>query len=173
MKRNVLKIFLLFISLLIILPGVYGQRRKKEDANTRNWRYEIEGVQTGVQGTYLIKVWTYSNRPDLAIEQAKKNAVHGIIFRGFAGTGRVPGKKPLAQSPNLEEEKSDFFSLFFGEGGKYMKYISLTNDGAVAAQDRMKVGKEYKVGVIVSVNVDGLRKDLEDAGIIKSLGGGF
>ena len=173
MNRNVLKIFLLFISLLIVLPGVYGQRRKKEDANTRNWRYEIEGVQTGVQGTYLIKVWTYSNRPDLAIEQAKKNAVHGIIFRGFAGTGRVPGKKPLAQSPNLEEEKSDFFSLFFGEGGKYMRYISLTNDGAVAAQDRMKVGKEYKIGVIVSVNVDGLRKDLEDAGIIKSLGGGF
>jgi len=173
MNRNVLKIFLLFISLLIVLPGVYGQRRKKEDANTRNWRYEIEGVQTGVQGTYLIKVWTYSNRPDLAIEQAKKNAVHGIIFRGFAGTGRVPGKKPLAQSPNLEEEKSDFFSLFFGEGGKYMKYISLTNDGAVAAQDRMKVGKEFKIGVIVSVNVDGLRKDLEDAGIIKSLGGGF
>ncbi len=173
MNKNVLKIFLLFISFLIILPGVYGQRRKKEDANTRNWRYEIEGVQTGVQGTYLIKVWTYSGRPDLAIEQAKKNAVHGIIFRGFAGSGRVPGKKPLAQSPNLEEEKSDFFSLFFGEGGKYMKYISLTNDGAVAAQDRMKVGKEYKIGVIVSVNVDGLRKDLEDAGIIKSLGGGF
>ena len=163
MKRAALQIVLLFSALFLILPDAVGQSRKKnkEDENTRSWRYEIEGVQTGVQGTYLIKVWTYSKKPDLAIEQAKKNAVHGIIFRGFDGNGRVAGKKALAQNPNLEEEKSDFFRLFFGEGGKYMKYISLTNDGAVAAEDRMKVGKEYKIGVIVSVNVDGLRKDLE------------
>ena len=33
--------------------------------------------------------------------------------------------------------------------------------------------KEYKVGVVLSVNVTALRKDLEDAGIIKSLGAGF
>ena len=49
----------------------------------------------------------------------------------------------------------------------------MSNDGAVAAEDRMKVGKEYKVGVIVSVNVSALRKDLEAAGIIKSLDAGF
>jgi GTP-sensing pleiotropic transcriptional regulator CodY len=54
-----------------------------------------------------------------------------------------------------------------------MKFVSTANDGAVAAEDRMKIGKEYKVGVIVSVNVSALRKDLEAAGIIKSLGAGF
>jgi GTP-sensing pleiotropic transcriptional regulator CodY len=37
----------------------------------------------------------------------------------------------------------------------------------------MKVGKQYKIGVLVSVNVALLRKDLEDAGIIKSLNAGF
>ncbi|MDD2426405.1 MAG: hypothetical protein PHU00_10390, partial [Bacteroidales bacterium] len=86
MKRSALQIVLLFSALFFILPDAVGQSRKKnkEDENTRNWRYEIEGVQTGVQGTYLIKVWTYSKRPDLAIEQAKKNAVHGVIFqKGF------------------------------------------------------------------------------------------
>jgi GTP-sensing pleiotropic transcriptional regulator CodY len=35
------------------------------------------------------------------------------------------------------------------------------------------VGKEYKVGVTVSVSKDQLRKDLEAAGVIKSLGSGF
>jgi len=162
-----------FISAFFILPEAQGQARKKADKDTQQWRYELEAVQTGVQGTYLIKVWTYSKKANVAIEQAKKNAVHGVIFRGFSGSGRVPGQKALAQSPNLEEEKSDFFKLFFDDGGKYMKYISLTNDGAVAAEDRLKVGKEYKVGVIVSVNVDALRKDLEEAGIIKGLGRGF
>ena len=54
-----------------------------------------------------------------------------------------------------------------------MKYVSLSNDGAVAAEDRMKIGKEYKIGVIVSVNVAQLRKALEDANIVKSLTSGF
>jgi hypothetical protein len=151
----------------------YSQAKRKANKDTEAWRYEIEALQTGVQGTYLIKVWSYSKKPDVAIEQAKKNAVHGIIFKGFAGKQGVPGQQALTSNPNLEQEKADFFDPFFSNGGKYMKFVAVTNDGAVAAEDRMKIGKEYKMGVIVSVNVSSLRKDLEDAGIIKKLGAGF
>ena len=150
-----------------------AQAKKKADKDTKNWRYEIEAVQQGVAGTYLIKVWSYSKKPDVAIDQAKKNAVHGIIFRGYAGKDRVPGQSPLTNNPNIEEEKADFFDAFFADGGKYMKFVSLTNDGAVAAEDRMKVGKEYKIGVLISVRKEELRKDLENAGIIKGLSAGF
>jgi hypothetical protein len=153
--------------------SINGQAKRKADKDTEAWRYEIEVVQTGVQGTYLVKVWSYSKKPDVAIEQAKKNAVHGIIFRGFAAKQGISGQQPLTSNVNLEMEKEDFFKPFFNDGGKYLKFVSLTNDGAVAAEDRMKIGKEYKVGVIVSVNVSMLRKDLEDAGIIKKLGGGI
>ena len=54
-----------------------------------------------------------------------------------------------------------------------MKCVNVKGEGAVAAEDRVKVGKEYKIGVVVSVNVGSLRKDLETAGIIKGLGAGF
>lgn len=70
-------------------------------------------------------------------------------------------------------EKKDFFEPFFEEGGKYMKFVSESNDGNVGAEDRLKVGKEYKIGVVVSVNKDLLRKDLEAAGIIRGLSSGF
>ncbi len=173
MKKINCTAFAILLAFWSLIPHAAAQSRKQADKDTQAWRYELEAVQTGVQGTYLVKVWTYSQKADIAIEQAKKNAVHGVIFRGFAGSGRVPGQNALARNPNLEEEKSDFFRLFFANGGKYMKYVSLTNDGAVAAEDRMRVGKEFKVGVIVSVNVDALRKDLEEAGIIKGLGRGF
>ena len=76
-------------------------------------------------------------------------------------------------STNLEIEKEEFFQSFFADGGKYMKFVSVSNDGAVAAGDRMKIGKEYKIGVVVSVSVANLRKDFEESGIIKSLGAGF
>lgn len=99
--------------------------------------------------------------------------MHGIIFKGFPSKERLSGQKALAQNPNLEEVKSEFFKEFFQDGGKYLKFVTLVNNGAIASEDRIKIGKEYKIGVIVSVNVAALRKDLEDAGIIKSLSNGF
>ena len=151
----------------INLPSIGIVREEKI-----NWEYEIEPVSVGTQGTYLIKVWSYSRNPELAIEQAKRNAVHGVIFKGFGGISGVPGQHPLADSPNLEVEQAEFFRNFFANGGKYMKFVNITNDGSVAAEDRLKIGKEYKIGVVVSVNVAGLRRDLEEAVIIRSLGSG-
>jgi hypothetical protein len=165
--------FILTLVVLFTLVNTDYAQKAKSNRDTKNWIYEIEAVSTGSTGSYLIKVWSYSKKPVLAIEQAKKNAVHGIIFQGFTGKPGVSGQKPLASNSNLEQEKSEFFDPFFADGGKYLKFVSLSNDGSVAAEDRLKVGNQYKIGVIVSVNVAALRKDLEDAGIIKGLSSGF
>ena len=69
---------------------------------------------------------------------------------------------------NAEQAHEDYFKQFFDDGGKYMQFVSLTNAGAIAPGDHLKVGKEYKIGLIVSVNVDALRKQLETDGIIKN-----
>lgn len=150
-----------------------AQARKKANKDTENFRYEIEAVNTGAQGTYLIKVWSYSKKPNIAIEQAKKNAVHGVVFKGFMGKQGVPGQKALVSDPNIEEEKGEFFDAFFADNGDFLKYVNVSGDGTIAAEDRMKVGKEYKMGVIVSVDVANLRKALENAGIVKKLDAGF
>lgn len=168
------KLFFLNIIILIVVSfNIDAQTQSKSNKDTKHWIYEIEAVSTGSSGSYLIKVWSYSKKPVLAIEQAKKNAVHGIIFQGFTGKPGVSGQKPLTSNSNLEQEKREFFDPFFEDGGKYMKFVSLSNDGSIAAEDRLKVGNQYKIGVIVSVNVAALRKDLEDAGIIKGLSNGF
>lgn len=172
MKNINITLSLLFVLLVVPFTN-WAQSKKKADKDTYEWRYEIEAYGAGVEGTYQIKVWTYSKSPETAIEQAKKNAVHGIIFKGFPDKDRVKGQKALAQSPNLEQEKEDFFKDFFQDGGKYLKFVNLVNNGAIAPGDRIKIGKEYKIGVVISVNVAALRKDLEDAGIIKGLGSGF
>lgn len=175
MKTLSIRNILLIIVVIGFSYSATAQARKKADEDTEHWRYEIECAGIGVQGTYLIKVWSYSKKPKVAIEQAKKNAVHGVIFKGFAGgkQGCTP-QKPLVRNPNLEQEKGSFFKEFFSDGGKYMKFVTLSTDGAVAASDRLKVSKrEYKIGVVVSVSKDALRKDLETAGIIKGLASGF
>ncbi len=166
------KIFFLFI--VMLTAASFGQAKKKADKATEEWRYEIECAGIGADGTYLIKVWSYSKKGTVAITQAKKNAVHGIIFKGFAGGAQgCNSQRPLVSNPNIESEKEDFFQPFFEDGGKYMKFVSASSDGNVDASDRMKVGKEYKIGVVVSVMKDALRKDLEAAGIIRGLSSGF
>ena len=104
MKSIQKKMSLLFTFILGIALVANAQAKKKADKDTEVWRYEIEVVQTGTQGTYLVKAWSYSKKPNVAIEQAKKNAVHGIIFKGFTGTSSVPGQKALTSNVNLEEE---------------------------------------------------------------------
>ena len=145
----------------------------KADADTKKWRYEVAATGEGSEGTYLVKVWTYSKKANIAIEQAKKNAIHGIIFQGLIGFGRVSNQPPLSPDPGLEVAKADFFKDFFKDNGPYMKYVSVSGDGSVAAGDVMKVGKEYKVGVVVSIRKDLLKSDLIKAGIIRSLDSGF
>ena len=144
--------------------------KKGMNIDTTEFRYELECEGNGVQGTYLVKVWTYSKNPHLAAEQCKKNAVHGVIFKGFTGQKGCVTQRAIVANPGAELEHKDYFKLFFDDArGEYMKYVSLTS----AAHEVLKVGKEYKVGVVVTVHKDALRKALENAGIIKGLSHGF
>ncbi len=171
-KITIITLVITLITLLCFDANAQRRKlRKKAKKDMLEWRYELECMGIGVSGTYLVKVWSYSRDPQIAIEQAKKNAIHGIIFRGYSGN-RENGcvtVAPMVSNPNIEIEKKDFFKDFFADGGKYQKFINLTADGAVAASDRIKISrKEYKIGVVVSVRKDLLRKDLIAAGIIES-----
>jgi len=170
MKTIISLSFLLIIG-ITLTSNAQRKVLKRANLETEIWRYEIECVSTGASGSYLVKVWSYSLNPIIAIEQSKKNAVHGIIFKGFTGHGA--GCTQNAMAPNATPDQEDFFKNFFADGGEYLKYVSTTTDGSVNAEDVLRIGKEYKIGVIVSVSKDALRKYLETAGIIKSLDAGF
>ncbi len=129
-------------------------------------RYDIEGVETGQQGTYLVKVYVYSKKSSVTMEEFKFAAVHGVIFRGFSGKG-FGAQKPMAK-PEGQTQHADFFNAFFNNGD-YAAYAQVVNPVA----DRVKIGKEYKIAATVSVSKDELRKTLEGAGVIRSLNSGF
>lgn len=146
-----------------------NQKAKKADKDTENFRYDVEYAQTGGNNMTVVKVWSYSKRPSIAIEQSRKNAVHAVMFKGYTGGQGTISQRALIQNQGVLSEKSEFFDSFFAPGGQYMKYVS----GSAGDTEVRKIGKEYKIGVVVTVNKDQLRKDLEDAGIIKGLGAGF
>lgn len=162
--------YLYFFALCSTLISCGSQ--KIADNDTQEWRYEIEAVGTGISGTYQIKVWSYSKKPETAIEQSKKNAIHGVIFKGFPDKDRIKGQRPLFNR-ELTTEYETFFSEFFKNGGDYQRFVTLASNGQLDVGDRIKIGKEYKIGVIVTINVNLLRQHLEDKNIIRSLSDGF
>ena len=98
-----------------------------------------------------------------------RNAVHGVIFKGFAGGDGCIGQKALVPNPGAEMENEEYFRLFFSDKGEYRKYVSIVAGSELSE----KVGKEYRAGAVVSIQKDELRKALEAAGIIKGLNYGF
>ena len=164
------KFLLLLLTAAICLPMTAATiRQKKADKDTNQSRYEIECAGNAIQGTYLVKVWSYSKKASVAENQCRKNAVHGVIFKGYGGGQGCVSQRPLANQPGVEDQYKDYFKEFFAEGGEFQKYASIM-EGTV---ETVKVGREYKVGVVVSVRKDDLRKALEAAGIIKTLNSGF
>ena len=99
----------------------------------------------------------------------RKNAVHGVIFKGYGGGQGCVSQRPLAPTPGVETQYEEYFKSFFADGGEFQKYASILG----GTTEVTKVGGEYKVGVTVSVRKDDLRKALEAAGVIRSLNSGF
>ncbi len=156
-------------ALALCLSAAAGVGKKKADKDTDQYRYEIECGGNATQGSYLVKVSSYSRKADVAENQCRKNAVHGVIFKGYSGDRGCVAQRPLCSSPGAETENETYFRSFFADGGEYQKYASIV-DGTT---EITKVGREYKVSVLVNVRKDDLRKALEAAGVIRALNAGF
>ena len=165
-----MKKFLLLSALILatVLSGAAKKPTKSQQA-MQQFRYELECAGNGVQGTYLVRVWTYDKKQKEAQAACARNAVHGVIFKGFAGGDGCIGQKALVPTPGAEMEYEEFFNLFFSDKGEYRKYVSIVAGSELCE----KVGREYRAGAIVSIQKDDLRKALEAAGIIKGLNYGF
>ena len=126
------------------------------------WTYEIES------GTYAIRVWSYYKNAKMPLEVAKRNAVHAVIFKGVpAGNGAA--SQPPLKTDAVTASDSVFFGNFFQ--GEYQDYINSVASGSLRI---LKLrAREYKIGYVVSVAKDNLRKYLEDQGVIKGLSSGF
>lgn len=137
------------------------------------YKYELDSFDGSVaakEGYCIVKVWNYGKKERLTRDNCMRNAIHGILFKGYMATGNRmadKGKKPLV--PEGYDAHKKYFDDFF-ESGDYLQYVQLTNNGQLNAGDVIKIDKKrYKVGMVVLINYNALRDRLEKDKIIKSL----
>jgi hypothetical protein len=129
-------------------------------------QYDIMGAGSGTEGTILVKVYVYAK--NVSDEELKRAAVHGVVFRGCSGN--ASGARQPAMAPvTAEADYAVFCEEFFSLTGPCQSYASIVG----GSYDRVKTGKGYKSGAIIQVDKSSLRKELEKAGVVRSLSSGF
>ena len=167
------KIILAILTLAVVTGASAQTRKERKLLFGSSYNYEVAVLGVGQDGTKVFKVWAYDKKVDRAIVQAKKNAVAACIFRGLPGANGAAPTPAICTDSNAEEKNLDYFEKFFATGGSYLKYVNLTTDATPSGQDRLKVKGGYKVGIVVQVLFDQLRRDLEADGIARGLASGF
>ena len=173
------KITMLLVAFMFLIWNSNAQKNQlQQDAATSQWKYDLECYGgTARNGYKMVKVWSYSIKTSLATDQAKKNAVHGIIFKGFAGQQKTcKGARPLMNRDMTDKEYKEFFRTFFQDGGEFNRFVTNAADyNGIAEVQKISSKKKgrrkdkfhkYKIGVVVTVSTKELRKYLEKKKII-------
>ena len=163
-------LWIIILALLSFSLSAQKAAEKKANIATEQWGYEIESaIGQAPKGTVIVRVSSYSKNAQVAIQQAGKNAVHGILFKGVAPSNdnnRLPGVPALVNDLTIAAENDAYFRDFFNNKA-YQQYVSMINNGA--PESTLQVGKQYKIAILVKVQVDALRQRLESDGVLKAL----
>ena len=129
-------------------------------------QYDLTGAGSGTEGTILVKVYVYAK--SVKDEDLKRAAVHGVVFRGCTGN-QSGARQPAMASATAEADNAAFCKAFFAIDGPCQNYATII----AGSYDRVKTQKGYKSGAILQIDKTSLRKELEKAGVVRTLSTGF
>lgn len=163
-----MRIKFLVISIAIVaIASISSCSKKSTNVSKASAYVSYETICMGVEhdGSQTLRVWGKGSTPADAIEQAKKNAVYEVLFIGIRGTGECE-RRPLVPEVNARERYGKYFNPFFTDGGEYRKFVK--EESANKASRLVAEGSSiYNYGIIVTVDREGLRNQLERDGIIQ------
>ncbi len=128
-----------------------------------DYTYEVSCLGSEMDGSITVESYGMGRNYSDASEQAKKNAVMAVIFKGIKiGVGDC-NKSPLLLSFNSESKYEDYFASFFKDNGPYMQYVSL-KDERIGNKIKRNVKKSEEMQqrkVVVRVDRLGIKKKLQ------------
>lgn len=159
MRIKIFNTLILAVSSFMLLSFVVNNRT-----------YQTECVTIETDGYVTIKIWDTKKGAKYKPEQARKDAIHAILYSGVAAGAGCSTQPPIL---NKSEEQENFKSIeksFFAKKGKWSMFTrSSATETTLPANLGIKNWKVYQV----SISINELRKYLEEQKIIKSLINGF
>lgn len=134
-----------------------------------NYDYATECYGSELDGSITVKAWGNGRNQSDAVEQAKKNAVRDVIFKGIQNGKSDCSRVPLLLDPNAQQINQEYFFGFFADNGEYKNYVSLKDERIFdkVKRDKKKARESVTNGLVVRVLVYDIKKKLIKDGIIK------
>lgn len=134
-----------------------------------NYNFKTECLGLELDGSQTLKAWGNGRNRSDAVEQAKKNAVNDVLFKGIYEGKQDCDKRPVVLEVNGREKHEKYFNVFFADGGEYKNFVSLKDERILQKVSRDRKGGRESVthGFVVRVLRSELKQKLISDGIIK------
>ena len=157
----------LIMALLFTFPGLLTATGQ---VNMGSYIQETECIGVELDGSLTVVAWGNGRNRNDAVKQARKIAVHDVIFKGITKGVKVPDPRPLVPEVNAERKHADYFNRFFSDKRAVYQGYAIAKDERIA--DRIFRDKALSSeGVTYKVTVRVLRSELKERliedGIIK------
>lgn len=164
--RDMKKYGIIICAALLALGTVSCRKDTAISSQGAFYSFETECLGTELDGSQTVRAWgAGSNKAD-AVEQAKKNAVRDVLFKGVTAGSAGCSSRPLILEVNAQEKYEFYFNKFFADGGEYEKYAT-SEDENKTSRIKAKNSTQTNYGVVVRVKRAELRQRLIDDNIIK------
>ncbi len=133
---------------MLVAPSCDPQKRISGD-----YTYQSECLGVELDGSQTLKVWGAGKNREDAVEQAKKNGIRDVLFKGIRSGKTECNLRPVVGEVNAQEKYEDYFNKFFADGGAYKEFVSMKDESFMPKllKDRKGAGTEVTYGVIVRV----------------------
>lgn len=109
------------IAAALLSAGACRSNQKVADSYS-NYHFATTIVNTSPSGMLTVKAWGSGPNRAAAIEEAKRQALSDLIFKGIKGAKGYSGKA-LITEVNARERYAEYFDRFFARGGEYSKFV--------------------------------------------------
>lgn len=161
-----MKKFLLLLTLVFVFSLICFSQRKTTVVGKYSYETECLGVE--LDGSQTLRVWGTGRNQKDAVEQAKKNAVREVLFKGIRG-GECE-MKPLVPEVNADEKYESYFNKFFKDDGLYKFFATLQDERIPNRLLReKKISKNsVTIPVVVRVQRAQLKEQMLQDGILNN-----
>ena len=148
--------------LALLLLGIHAQV-----GNTARMEFETQCLGVEEDGSQTLRTWGFGNKKKDAVEQAMKNAVRDVLFKGIREGMEGCNMRPMITEVNARERHTDYFNRFFADGGKYKSFVSLKDENKKKSRESVKSSLGTRWSVTVRVLCPKLREHLKKDKIIQ------
>ena len=152
--RTILYMAILAVVLLACKPKEYI---------AGHYNYDTECLGKNLDGSQLVKTWGTGMDVKEARENAFKEALRDVMFKGIRNGSDECKVSPMITDVNAMERHEDYFNGFFSDRGDYRDFIEEQNKKSFKNEDS---NKKQAYGFIVLIDMQGLKSHLQQDQIL-------